>query len=78
MGTKFWKVLCDEHGIGGSSEYCGENDAHLGRINGIYNEALDGKCDANNPVNHTRGQKLGQGHNKRVEPNYSDLPPPVV
>jgi hypothetical protein len=25
MGTKFWEVLCDEHGIGGSGEYCGEN-----------------------------------------------------
>jgi hypothetical protein len=25
--------VCDEHDIGGSGEYCGENDAHLGRIN---------------------------------------------
>jgi tubulin beta len=43
MGTKFWKVLCDEHGIGGSGEYCGDNDAHLGRVNVIYHEALGGK-----------------------------------
>jgi tubulin beta len=33
MGTKFWKVACDEHGIGGSGEYCGDNDAYLNRIN---------------------------------------------
>ena len=33
MGTKFWEVVCDEHGIGGSGEYSGDSDAHLGRIN---------------------------------------------
>jgi hypothetical protein len=26
-------VLCDENGIGGDGEYCGDNDAQLGRIN---------------------------------------------
>jgi hypothetical protein len=25
--------MCDEHGIGSSDEYCGDSDAHLGRIN---------------------------------------------
>jgi hypothetical protein len=35
MGTKFWEVVCDEHGIGGSGEYCGDNDAHIDRINVI-------------------------------------------
>jgi hypothetical protein len=25
--------LCDEYGIGNDSEYCGGNDAQLGRIN---------------------------------------------
>jgi tubulin beta len=44
-GTKCWEVVCDEHGIGGSGEYCGDNDAHLGRINLLYPEALGGKCD---------------------------------
>jgi len=29
MGTKFREVVCDEHGIGGSGEYCGDNDAQL-------------------------------------------------
>jgi tubulin beta len=33
MGTKFWEVVCDEHGIGGEGEYCGEDDALLDRIN---------------------------------------------
>jgi hypothetical protein len=32
MGTKFLEVVCDEHGIGGRGDYCGDNDAHLGRI----------------------------------------------
>jgi hypothetical protein len=29
MGTTFWEVVCDEHGIGGSGKYFGDNDAHL-------------------------------------------------
>jgi hypothetical protein len=36
-------VVCDEHGIGGSGEYCGNNDAHLERINVFYHEAFGGK-----------------------------------
>jgi tubulin beta len=39
IGTKFWEVLCDEHGIGGGGEYCGGNDAQLGRMNVFYQEA---------------------------------------
>jgi tubulin beta len=31
-GTKFWEVVCDENGIGGGGEYCGDNDSQLGRI----------------------------------------------
>ena len=27
MGSKYLKVVCDEHGIGGSGEYCGDNDS---------------------------------------------------
>ena len=38
MGTKFWEVVCDEHGIGGSGEYCGDNEAHLDRVNVFYHE----------------------------------------
>jgi hypothetical protein len=33
-------VLCDENGIGGDGEYCGDNsDAQLERINVLYHEA---------------------------------------
>jgi hypothetical protein len=37
-------VLCDEHGIGGDGEYCGDNDAQLGRIHVFYYEDSDGTC----------------------------------
>jgi hypothetical protein len=43
MGTKSWKVVCDENGIGGGGEYCGGNDAQLGRISALYHEATGGK-----------------------------------
>jgi hypothetical protein len=39
MGTKFLEVVCDAHGIGGDGEYCGGNDAQLGRISAFYHEA---------------------------------------
>jgi hypothetical protein len=32
MGSKFEEVVCDEHGVGGSDEYCGDYNAHLDRI----------------------------------------------
>jgi tubulin beta len=35
--------LCDEHGVGGDREYCGDNDAQLDRINVLYYEASGGK-----------------------------------
>jgi tubulin beta len=44
MGTKFWEVLCDEHGIGYAGEYCSDNDAQINRINVFYHEASSGKC----------------------------------
>jgi tubulin beta len=36
-------VVLDKHSIGGSSEYCGNNDAHLGRINAFYHETYGSK-----------------------------------
>ena len=36
-------MLCDEHGIGGDGEYCGDNDAQLYRINVFYHETSGGK-----------------------------------
>jgi hypothetical protein len=35
--------MCDEHGIGGSGEHCGGNDAQLGHINVFYHEAKGSK-----------------------------------
>jgi tubulin beta len=43
MGPRVFEVVCDEHVIGGSGEYCGVDDAHLGRINVFYHGALGGK-----------------------------------
>jgi tubulin beta len=43
ISTKFWEVVCDEQDIGGSGEFCGDNDAHLDRINVFYYEASGGK-----------------------------------
>jgi tubulin beta len=43
LGTKFWEVVRDEHGIGSSGEYLGDNYSHLGRVNVINHEALGGK-----------------------------------
>jgi hypothetical protein len=31
MSTEFQEVLCDENGVGGDGEYCGDNDAQLDR-----------------------------------------------
>jgi tubulin beta len=42
MVTEFWEELCGEHGIGDGGEYCGGNDAQLGRINVLYHEASGG------------------------------------
>jgi hypothetical protein len=36
MSTEVLEVVCDEHGIGGGTEFCGENDEQLGRINVLY------------------------------------------
>ena len=35
-------MLCDEQGIGGDGEYCGDNDAQLDRTNVIYLESSGG------------------------------------
>jgi hypothetical protein len=36
MGTKLWEVVCDEPGIGGSGEYCGDNVFYHGTLCGKY------------------------------------------
>ena len=42
MGTECQGVLCDENGIGGDGEYCGDNDAQLDRINVFYHVSSSG------------------------------------
>jgi tubulin beta len=37
------EVVYGENRIGGSGEYCGQNDAHLGRIIMFYHKASGGK-----------------------------------
>jgi tubulin beta len=36
-------VVCDEHGVGGSGEYCGGNDVQLDRISMFFHEAFGDK-----------------------------------
>jgi tubulin beta len=43
IDTEFQEVLCDEHGLGGDCENCGDNDAQLGRMNVFYHEAPEGE-----------------------------------
>jgi hypothetical protein len=47
MGTKYWEAVCDVHGIGGSGEYFGDNDAYLGRINVFYHVKTVETCVEN-------------------------------
>jgi tubulin beta len=73
-------VLCDEHGIGGDGEYCGDSDAQLDRVNVFYHEASGDKYVPRTVfsdlepgaidavlVNHTRGQNWSKDHYKRIE-----------
>ncbi|OWR52549.1 tubulin beta chain-like [Danaus plexippus] len=43
IGSKFWEVISDEHGIDPSGCYAGDSDLQLERINVYYNEAAAGK-----------------------------------
>jgi tubulin beta len=36
-------LVCDEHIVGGSGDYCGANDAQLDRIYVFYQDASGGK-----------------------------------
>lgn len=39
IGSKFWEVISDEHGIDASGRYNGDNQLQLDRIEVYYNEA---------------------------------------
>ncbi|KAI9291474.1 alpha-tubulin [Neoconidiobolus thromboides FSU 785] len=43
IGTKFWEVISEEHGILSDGIYGGSDDQQLERINVYYNEAADGR-----------------------------------
>lgn len=43
IGSKFWEVVCDEHGIDQSGKYTGNSDLQLERVNVYYNEASCGR-----------------------------------
>ncbi|XP_013099722.1 tubulin beta chain isoform X2 [Stomoxys calcitrans] len=43
IGSKFWEVISDEHGIDPNGMYYGENDMQLERVNVYYNEANNNK-----------------------------------
>ncbi|XP_042193695.1 tubulin beta-1 chain-like isoform X11 [Callorhinchus milii] len=43
IGSKFWEVISDEHGVDPTGTYHGDSDLQLERINVYYNEATGGK-----------------------------------
>ena len=43
VGSKFWEVISDEHGIDPTGTYHGDSDLQLERINVYFNEATGGK-----------------------------------
>ncbi|KAK7274729.1 hypothetical protein RIF29_15826 [Crotalaria pallida] len=43
IGSKFWEVVCDEHGIDPTGRYMGNTDLQLERVNVYYNEASCGR-----------------------------------
>ncbi|RZR98408.1 hypothetical protein BHM03_00027759 [Ensete ventricosum] len=43
IGSKFWEVVCDEHGIDPTGQYTGTSDLQLERVNVYYNEASCGR-----------------------------------
>ncbi|XP_049884210.1 tubulin beta chain-like isoform X1 [Pectinophora gossypiella] len=43
IGSKFWEIISDEHGIDPVGHYHGDSDLQLERIGVYYNEAEDGK-----------------------------------
>jgi tubulin beta len=43
IGSKFWEVISEEHGITVDGTYAGDSDLQLERISVYYNEAADKK-----------------------------------
>ncbi|KAJ6874925.1 hypothetical protein NC652_034595 [Populus alba x Populus x berolinensis] len=68
IGSKFWEVVCDEHGIDPTGQFIGKTDLQLERVNVYYNEASGGRVRTGPygqifwPDNFVFGQ-LGAGNN---------------
>ena len=43
IGTKFWELISQEHGISENGTYNGDNDVQLERIGVYFNEANGGR-----------------------------------
>ena len=43
IGSKFWEVVSDEHGVDPTGTYQGDSDLQLERINVYFNEATGGR-----------------------------------
>ncbi|ORX59283.1 hypothetical protein BCR36DRAFT_90367 [Piromyces finnis] len=43
IGSKFWEIISDEHGVDPTGQYVGTDDLQLERIDVFYNEASGGK-----------------------------------
>ncbi|XP_042511692.1 tubulin beta chain-like [Macadamia integrifolia] len=43
IGSKFWEVICDEHGIDPTGRYTGTSDLQLECVNVYFNEASCGR-----------------------------------
>ena len=43
IGSKFWEVISEEHGLDPAGRYVGDNTLQLERINVYYNEANGGR-----------------------------------
>ena len=43
IGTKFWEIICQEHGINEAGTYDGDSDLQLERIDVYFNEGQNGR-----------------------------------
>ncbi|KAH0886430.1 hypothetical protein HID58_062526 [Brassica napus] len=60
IGSKFWEVVCAEHGIDQTGRYQGDSDLQLDRVNVYYNEASCGRY-VPRAVCHSLGGGTGSG-----------------
>jgi len=71
MGNQILEVVCNENGIGGGGERCGDNDAQLDRISLIYHDASGGKCFLHAVLFDFEPGAIGAITLSRRSPNFS-------